>query len=375
MKPAPHPARFFLLVIAAALATGVVSAVAQQPTSIPSPRPTGWVVDQTGTLDASAIATLNALGNEVHARDGAELAVVVIPTTRGRDHRRFAADLFNHWGLGDRSRHNGLLVFVAINDRAAEIVLGDGIDSDADLVRSERIMQQIMVPQFRAGKPGAAVLDGAQACAREFFSVGGEPTTDRAVELERSNATTSASAPRTSTASQQGWRFWPGTIGGAMVVAVVGWIGGRSWMRHRRRRCPQCRTSMVRLDEAADDAHLTDAERVEERVRSVDYDIWHCPACGATAKLRYGRFFSGYAACPQCHAATLSSKSETIVAATTVSTGRLRVHEHCEACKHDNVYVRVIPVRTETKSRSSSGSSSSGFGGGRSSGRGASGRW
>ena len=46
---------------------------------IPTPRPSGWVVDQTGQVNADTIRQLNQIGDEVHQRDGAEIAVVVIP--------------------------------------------------------------------------------------------------------------------------------------------------------------------------------------------------------------------------------------------------------------------------------------------------------
>ena len=63
------------------------------------------------------------------------------------------------------------LIFVAIGDRAAEIVLGDGIDSDAEVEKSDRIMQGHMVPLFRSGDNAVAILSGVRASAEEFFGV------------------------------------------------------------------------------------------------------------------------------------------------------------------------------------------------------------
>ena len=72
----------------------------------------------------------------------------------------------------------------------------------------------------------------------------------------------------------------------------------------------------------------------------------------------------------------------TIVAATTVSGGRVRVIEECENCSYHKNYTYSTPrlpkpVKRKGGSRSfgGGGGRSSGFGGGRSSGRGASGRW
>jgi uncharacterized membrane protein YgcG len=102
--------------------------------------------------------------------------------------------------------------------------------------------------------------------------------------------------------------------------------------------------TMGRLDEAADDAHLASSEKTEERLR-----------------------------CPQCGAVTTSKARTVLVRATTVSTGLVEIHEHCESCGFDRVSQQTTP-RVSTSS-GSSGRSSSGFGGGGSSGRGSSGRW
>jgi uncharacterized protein len=126
-------------------------------------------VDLARVLSADEVAELNRLGDAVHTHDGAEMAIVVVPTIGGGDHRDFATRLFNHWQIGDRARDNGLLIFVAVGDRAAEIILGNGIDSDAEVAKSDRVMQGEMVPRFRSGDQAGAILAGARACAREFF--------------------------------------------------------------------------------------------------------------------------------------------------------------------------------------------------------------
>jgi uncharacterized protein len=123
---------------------------------------------------------------------------------------------------------------------------------------------------------------------------------------------------------------------------------------------------MARLDEVADNAHLTAAEKVEERVGSVDYDIWSC-RCGQSVKLRYGSWLSSYGKCGQCQAKTLEATTTTLVGATTSSSGRARVDERCAHCNFSRSYERTIPrIQRSSSSSSSRGSSS---------GRGSSGSW
>ena len=131
---------------------------------------------------------------------------------------------------------------------------------------------------------------------------------------------------------------------------------------------------MVCLPEADDDALLEKGQQAEERVGSVDYDVWTCGACSHHFTLRYPKWVSGFAKCPQCHNRTKSSAETVIEHASTSSSGSARVVEQCAFCSFNREYTKVLP-RLESSSSSSGGSSSGGsssFGGGSSGGGGAS---
>ena len=76
------------------------------------------------------------------------------------------------------------------------------------------------------------------------------------------------------------------TIGMGLVVFVPLMIIMRR-LRTASRKCPNCSTKMKRLDEKSDNAYLTPAQDTEERIDSVDYDVWLCPNCGETDILPY----------------------------------------------------------------------------------------
>jgi uncharacterized protein len=381
--------------------------------AVPDPRPAGWVVDTVGALRPEDRQALDLLGAEVKAQTGAELAVVVVGSTAGVPHRQFATELANRWGLGDREKDNGVLVFAALDDRAAEITLGDGIDDAGQVTIAQDIMQTEMVPRFRDGEPAAAIVAGAVACARRILGVTPLLVVTRRLASAPpssgadSHASQGSSPPPAPLAAfppsppQADRGFAPaassGAVGmGALALLAGGGIGLLAWGRHhyrrRPRRCPACLVEMVRLDEGEDDAHLGSGERAEERVGSVDYDVWLCLRCNGVETLRYGAFFSSFATCSQCGARTVSSSERTEAHATEWSEGRVRIEESCQHCDHRRSYTRSIPrvVRQQASSSSSwagssssrsssysspSSSSRSSGGGGRSSGSGASGRW
>ena len=413
----------FLAVISA------FSASAQVPAVVRGGRPRAHVVDETGTLSAADRTKLERLTQSIRETTKADMMVVIIPTTAGEPQRRFATALFNHWRLGNGARNDGILLFVALADRKSEIILGDGLDSPGQRSASQRIMDQVMVPHFRAGRPGRAIFDGATACVTDIVGVSAEqpdvvatpprPATTAGVIVERTPApipeplaeqpelggpfasrsdplpVPEPIPPAQPWTPPSGFQREPETmsdpvgmmvlLGGGAAAGAGGIAAIRSLSRYRRRKCSKCGTGMTLLNEGADDASLSPTERLEEQLGSVDYDIWTCPTCPYVEKSRYGAFFTSYATCPRCQAVTKSQTVSRLQAPTTFSTGLERVNERCQACGWEKAFERVIPaipVQSDSSDSSSSSSSSrsssfssSSESGGHSSGGGASGSW
>ncbi|MBL8909141.1 MAG: TPM domain-containing protein [Archangium sp.] len=167
-------------------------------------------------------------------------------------------------------------------------------------------------------------------------------------------------------------------VGGAIAVIVaLFWL--RRWNRKRIRICEDCKQPRQLLNDDAEDEYLDKAQKVEESIKSVDYDVWWCEPCDDVLVLRYGAFFSSYSSCTSCSAKTLKSTCTTLERATEWSGGLERIDERCVNCSYTNSYTRRT-ARIQSSSRSSSSwssssSSRSSFGGGRSSGGGSSGSW
>ncbi|MDY7227543.1 TPM domain-containing protein [Hyalangium rubrum] len=330
---------------------------------VPDPRPGHQVLDLTGTLSESDIARIDAVSH-----GNGELVVVVLDNLDGQDPRDFTTRLFNHLRVDLGSRNRGVLFLVALSDRAAEIVVGDGYPGSVTS-RTDAIMSNTIIPGFSRGDARGAIVSGAEELSRRVLS--GSAVSSPSSSYQNSYVAGSAT-------SSSGDAF-PWGLGGAGALGLTG-LAGRAWLRRRPRKCAGCATQMVKLDERADNAHLTAAERLEESLGSVDYDVWLCEGCGHTEKLRYGAIFTQFSKCGSCRAKTLKTTSRTLVSATEHSSGTAEVTERCAHCNYENKYTRSIP-RKSSSNRSSSSSSRSSFGsssrssGGSSSGRGSSGRW
>ena len=346
--------------ISAAIVFLVPALLAEPLASIPNPRTRDgtWVTDMAAALRPETIAELNATIGELAHTTGVEIAVVVIKSLDGLSVEEAAVKLFEMWGIGKKDQDKGLLFLWSTGDRRVRVEVGYGLEGALPDGKVGAILDTYVIPRFKAGEFDRGVIDGIGALVRV--------ARDEPVEL--------ASA-KTESYERSPWSI--GTIlagiGGSIAAAIGSITGFRRWRRYRRRSCPKCRTRMVCLDEKADDALLKEGQQAEERVGSVDYDVWKCGACSHHFTLRYPKWLTGYAKCPQCHNRTKSSTETVIQRATTSSSGSARVVEQCAFCSFQHEYTKVLP-RIE-QSSSSGGSSSGGgssFGGGSSGGGGAS---
>ena len=293
----------------------------------------------------------------------------------------FATNLFNTWGIGDAEENNGILVLVAVGDRKVRIEVGSGYGTSLDSAM-KTVIEEFMTPRFKQNDYSGGIRRGVEAIIRRVSQPA--PTQPPA----HSPAQPAPSRPPTPTISSpyegsggkhDGWL----TFGGIGGLGAAG-FGIKKYLRYRHRRCPSCDVHMARLGEHADDQFLDKGQQVEERINSVDYDVWQCPSCQHYDINRYGSIFSRYSRCKGCGYKTMGTSVQTIVAPTYSSTGTARVTETCQQCSYRNTYTKTIPRKERSSSSSSSRSSSrssrsSGGGsssrGGRSSGGGASGGW
>lgn len=148
-------------------------------------------------------------------------------------------------------------------------------------------------------------------------------------------------------------------------------------IRKHERNCTQCQMPMMLLDEKSDDQYLKDHQRLEEQIKSVDYDVWVCSSCQAYQALAYYTKGSKYSACSNCGTKAYYMKSDEVkVSATYDHAGSGEKHYQCMYCKREQTDTYTIPRLTRSSSSSSGGSSSGGsFGGGSSGGGGSGSSW
>src|SRR5262245_33693545 len=115
-KPAPEPA----------------SASKQPETKSPLPSPTGFVNDYANVFDAASKARLESTLTELRDKSEIEFAVVTVETTGGQPIVDYSLAVARGWGVGpkDTSKGGGLLLMIAVKDRAWWVQVSRGLEKD-----------------------------------------------------------------------------------------------------------------------------------------------------------------------------------------------------------------------------------------------------
>ncbi|MEP7295197.1 MAG: TPM domain-containing protein [Burkholderiales bacterium] len=149
--------RLLAFVAAAALWAG--AALAQS--VLPVPPLSARVIDQTGTLSTAQKDALTAKLAAIETQRGAQLVVLIVPTTQPEDIASYGFRVADAWKVGRRDIGDGLVVIVAKNDRRVNIEVARTLEGAIPDVLAGRIINEQIKPAFKvedyAGGLNAAI--------------------------------------------------------------------------------------------------------------------------------------------------------------------------------------------------------------------------
>jgi uncharacterized protein len=146
--------RRFVLCLSIALL--LVSGVSTFAVSIKDINPTSFVTDQANSLNEAEQTTLESQLATLRQTRNAEGAVVLVDMLEGQDIASYAGELFEKIKVGEKSKDNGFLILLAINDRKSRIEVGYGLEGRLTDARSGRLLDGART-QFRANQYGAGL--------------------------------------------------------------------------------------------------------------------------------------------------------------------------------------------------------------------------
>jgi uncharacterized protein len=182
---------------------------------------TGRVVDNAHVLSAQTVTDLTAKLADLEAKTGRQVVVVTLPDLQGDDIQDYGYQLGRAWGIGQKGQNNGVLFIVVPSEHKVRIEVGYGLEPVLTDALSSVILQEQVLPKFRAGDTDGGVVAGTDAIITQL-------------SLDQASAT--ANVQKATQQSQpHGIPF--GAIFGLIILFIVfsglfrsHWGGGMGWL-------------------------------------------------------------------------------------------------------------------------------------------------
>lgn len=116
------------------------------------PVPPRLVNDFAGMLSAAEAAALEAKLVAYNDSTSTQIAIVIEPTIEGEDIFDYSLRLASAWGVGQKGKDNGILLFIAAQDRQLYIQTGYGAEGFLPDALAKRIIENVIKPAFRQGQ-------------------------------------------------------------------------------------------------------------------------------------------------------------------------------------------------------------------------------
>lgn len=105
-----------------------------------------------------------------------QIVIAIIASTNGENINYLGANWGQAWGIGQQGKDNGILIILARDDRKIAISTGYGVEGSLTDALCKRIIENIILPEFRTGNYYAGLNKGSNVI---FQVLNGEFKEDR----------------------------------------------------------------------------------------------------------------------------------------------------------------------------------------------------
>ncbi|WP_332745371.1 TPM domain-containing protein [Hydrogenophaga sp.] len=127
---------------------------------VPVPALTARVIDQTATLDAASLATIEAKLAAFEQSNGSQVVVLMVPTTAPEDIADFTQRVGDAWKIGRADVGDGALFVIAKDDRRLRIATAKALEGAIPDLMARRILDSVVTPAFRQGDYAGGINAG-----------------------------------------------------------------------------------------------------------------------------------------------------------------------------------------------------------------------
>ncbi len=127
------------------------------------PKLSRHVTDLTGTLTSAQVDQLDAQLRALEKAKGAQVIVLMVPTTGGQDIEGYSLAVAEANKVGRKGVDDGLLLLVAKNDHRVRYEVGYGLEGAIPDAATARITREYIAPKFRNNDYFGGISDALNA--------------------------------------------------------------------------------------------------------------------------------------------------------------------------------------------------------------------
>ena len=121
------------------------------------------VTDLTGTLTSAQVDQLDARLVELEKTKGAQVVVLMVPTTQPDDLEDYSLKVAETNKVGRKGSDDGVLLLLAKNDRRVRIEVGYGLEGALPDAIAARIIREYMAPKLRGNDYFGGITEALNA--------------------------------------------------------------------------------------------------------------------------------------------------------------------------------------------------------------------
>lgn len=128
----------------------------------------GRVVDEAHLLQPAQVAQLTQLSTDIEKASSRQFVVATIPDLQGYPIEDYGYQLGRAWKIGQGGANNGIILLVAPKERKVRIEVGYGLEPIMTDALSSMIINDTILPKFKAKDIPGGIIDGANAIAEQM---------------------------------------------------------------------------------------------------------------------------------------------------------------------------------------------------------------
>ncbi len=132
------------------------------------PKLTGRVVDAANVIPDDVEARLTQKLEALDTQSHRQFVVATVPSLQGYEISDYGYQLGRAWGIGSKDKNDGVLLLVAPNERKIRIEAGYGLEGVLPDGMGFLIINNDIVPRFKAGDMPGGIEAGADAIIKQL---------------------------------------------------------------------------------------------------------------------------------------------------------------------------------------------------------------